>query len=77
MTAERQMNEYEGSLYEAVRILMATVVELGADKTVLIERLKDVADADRADDRETAAVALELLIRSFTSEFSYVPRPPN
>jgi hypothetical protein len=70
-------SEQEGALYEVVRLLLLTVVEMGADKTVLFQRMRAMADASRALGRSDGATTIELLMRSVTSPVDYTAAPPS
>jgi hypothetical protein len=50
---------------------------MGADKTVLLTRMRTMADAARALGRTQGAATIELLVRSVTSPVDYTGRPPS
>jgi hypothetical protein len=72
-----EVSEQEGALYEVVRLLLLTVVEMGADKTVLLQRMRAMAEASRALGRNSGAATIELLMRSVTSPVDYTAVPPS
>ena len=77
MTSDRPMNEHEGALHEVVRILLLTVMELGADPILLTQRMRTMANAARELGRTDGAATIELLIRSVTAPIDYTGAPPS
>ena len=70
-------DQQEAALYEVVRLLLLTVVEMGADKSILIARMRAMAEAARGLGRQEGAATIELLIRSITSPIDYTGAPPS
>lgn len=56
------MSEHEGALFDAVQVLAATVLELGADPEVLRRRLSAVRDTTVALGNRHGAATLDFLI---------------
>jgi hypothetical protein len=77
MSSNQVMNQYEGALYEIVRILLLTVVEMGADKNVLMARMRSMAAAARQLHRSEGAAAIELLLQSIAKPADYTGTPPS
>jgi len=61
---DRPMSEYESAIYEAVCVLLATVLDLGARHETLVERLMEVRDDKKVGGSKNGAAAIDLLIRS-------------
>lgn len=76
-TNQSPMNEYEGALYEVVRVLLQTVLDMGADRTMLLTRLQPMAEAARKIGRKDGATTIDMLIRSVVSATTYCASEPN
>ena len=63
MTMQRSMNEYEGVLFSAVKILVGAVIELGADPPKLAARFRESSDVASRNGRANEAAVNELLAR--------------
>jgi hypothetical protein len=56
------MSEHEGALFDAVKVLAATLLELGADPEAMHKRLMAVRDATDALGNRSGASTLDFLI---------------
>ncbi len=64
MRADRPLSEHEGALFDAVRILARTVLELGADPKILNERLDEARRSAEALGNAHGAATLGFLVRA-------------
>jgi hypothetical protein len=64
MRADRPLSEHEGALFDAVRILARTMLELGADPKILNERLAEAMRNAEAQGNSHGAATLGFLIRA-------------
>jgi hypothetical protein len=75
MAADRPMSEHEGALFDAVRILATTVLELGADAKVLSDRLNEARRAADALGNRHGADTIGFLIGALFPTPDPTPRP--
>jgi len=75
MTADRPMSQHEGALFDVVRVLGTTVLELGADPKKLNERLSEVRrNAENLGNRH-GADTIGFLIGALFPELAPPPKP--
>lgn len=75
MTSDRPVSEHEGALFDAVRVLALTVLDLGADRDRLRSRLSEVRDATDALGNRHSAATLEFLINALFESPAPPPKP--
>ena len=78
MGADRPLSEHEGALFDAVCVLARTVLDLGADRKILNERLAEAKRSAEARDNHHGAETLGFLIRTLFAPSDPEPgrRPP-
>ena len=62
--AERPMTDYERALSGIVRVLLDTIIDMGAPKTQLAHGLKTLKDTAQLDGHHTEAAIIEITMRS-------------
>ena len=75
MRADRPLSEHEGALFDAVRILARTVLELGADPKILNERLNQAMHSAEAQGNSHGAATLGFLVRALFASPDPEPEP--
>ncbi len=75
MAADRPLSEHEGALFDAVRILGTTVMDMGADAKILKTRLSDAQSAADALGNAHSAATIGFLIRALFPEAEPPPKP--
>ena len=75
MAIDRPMSEHEGALFDAVRVLGETVLEMGADKTALNGRLTEAMNAAKNLGNRNGALLLEFLIAALFPAPEPAPKP--
>lgn len=75
MTIDRPMTEREGALFDAVRVIGATVLELGADPQIMIGRLLEAQRQAEALGNTHGAATLGFLIRALFPKPDPAPKP--
>ena len=75
MAADRPMSEHEGALFDAVRVLGTVVLDLGADASILRQRLTTARDAAEALGNKHGAETLEFLIGALFGSPEPSPKP--
>jgi hypothetical protein len=75
MTIDRPMSQHEGALFDAVRVLAASVLDLGADAEVLRSRLMAARDAAEAQGNQHSAATLNFLIVALFPQPDAPPKP--
>jgi hypothetical protein len=75
MTADRPMSAHEGALFESVQVLAKTLLDLGADASVLRARLTEARDATGSLGNRAGAGTLDFLIDSLFSPRDPPPKP--
>ena len=76
MSANRPMSEHEGALFDAILVLGATLLEMGADGEKLQARLSIARDAADALGNRHSAGTLDFLIRNLFPSPAEAPKPP-
>jgi hypothetical protein len=69
------MSEHEGALFDVVRILGTTVLELGADAKILSDRLNAARTAAEAQGNRHGAETIRFLIGALFPTPEPTPRP--
>ena len=62
--AERPMTDYERALSGIVRVLLATMIDMGASKTQLAHGLKSLKDTAQLGGHHTEAAVIEITMRN-------------
>ena len=62
--SERPMTDYERALSGIVRVLLATMIDMGAPKTQLAHGLKTLKDTAQLEGHQTEAAIIEITMRS-------------
>ena len=62
--SERPMTDYERALSGIVRVLLATVIDMGAPKTQLAHSLKSLKDTAQLSGHHTEAAVIEITMRN-------------
>ena len=75
MRADRPLSEHEGALFDALRVLGVTVLELGADPDKLRERLTDEMKRTEGLGNHHGAATLGFLITAMFGRPDPEPRP--
>jgi hypothetical protein len=75
MAMERPMSEHEGALFDAVRVLGATVLDMGADAGVLNRRLTEAMESAEKLGNKNGASLLGFLIRALFPAPEPAPKP--
>ena len=75
MATDRPMSEHEGALFDAVRVLATTILDLGADANVLRTRLTTARDAAESLGNRHGAETLEFLIGALFAPPDPTPKP--
>jgi len=75
MATDRPMSEHEGALFDAVRVLGAMVLDMGADASVLNGRLTEAMDAAEKLGNKNGASLLGFLIRALFPAPEPAPKP--
>jgi hypothetical protein len=75
MAMERPMSEHEGALFDAVRVLGATVLDMGADAGVLNRRLTEARESAEKLGNKNGASLLGFLIRALFPAPEPAPKP--
>jgi hypothetical protein len=75
MAADRPISEHEGALFDAVRVLATVVLDLGADASVLRQRLTTARDAAESLGNKHGAETLDFLIGSLFGAPDPSPKP--
>jgi hypothetical protein len=75
MAADRPMSEHEGALFDAVRVLATTVLDLGADPKILNERLTQAQGAADSLGNVRSAATLGFLIQTLFPAAGPAPKP--
>jgi hypothetical protein len=75
MAADRPMSEHEGALFDAVRVLATTILDLGADPKILNERLMQAQSAADSLGNARSAATLGFLIQTLFPSAGPAPKP--
>jgi hypothetical protein len=75
MAADRPISEHEGALFDAVRVLGTAVLDLGADASILRQRLTTARDAAESLGNKHGAETLDFLIGSLFGAPEPSPKP--
>jgi len=75
MANDRPISEHEGALFDAVRVLGATMLEMGADASVLNIRLTAAMDSAEKLGNKSGASMLDFLIRALFPGPEPAPKP--
>jgi len=75
MRTDRPMNEHEGALFDAVRVLGVTVLELGADPDKLRQRLTEEMERAEGLGNHHGAATLGFLLTAMFGGPNPEPRP--
>jgi hypothetical protein len=75
MAAGRPISEHEGALFDAVRVLASTVLDLGADPKILRDRLTAARDAADSLGNKHGAETLDFLISALFATSGPAPKP--
>lgn len=75
MTIDRPMSQHEGALFDAVRVLAASVLDLGADAHILRTRLTAARNAADALGNGQSAATLDFLIKALFPPPDAPPKP--
>jgi hypothetical protein len=62
--SERPMSEYERALSGIVRVLLDTIIDMGAPKTQLVHGLKTLKDTAQLEGHHTEAAIIEITMRN-------------
>jgi hypothetical protein len=78
MNPDRPMNEYEGALYEAVRVLGLAIIEMGGNRLAIQAGLEEMRDAANGHGEKNGAAILDHLCRALSdAPVAYQPAKPN
>jgi hypothetical protein len=75
MAIDRPMSEHEGALFDAVRAMGMTLLDMGADKNALNGRLTEAMDAAEKLGNKNGASLLGFLIRALFPSPEPTPKP--
>ena len=75
MTTDRPMSAHESALFESVRVLAKTLLDLGADADVLRARLTEARDMAGSLGNRAGAGTIDFLIEALFSPRDPPPKP--
>jgi hypothetical protein len=75
MAPDRPMSEHEGALFDAVRVLGFTILDLGADPKILTDRLIEAQNAAEALGNKHGASTIGFLIGALFPSPAPAPKP--
>ncbi len=75
MTIDRPMSQHEGALFDAVRVLATSVLDLGADAKLLRTRLTAARDKADAVGNKQSAATLDFLVDALFPPPDVPPKP--
>lgn len=77
MNNDRPISEHEGALFDVVRVLAATLIDLGADPELMRQRLTATRDATEALGNRHGAATITFLIASLFPSPEGPQQPPS
>jgi hypothetical protein len=75
MASDRPMSEHEGALFDAVRVLGTTILDIGADPKVLNSRLTEARNSAHALGNTHGAATIDFLINALFPQTGPAPKP--
>lgn len=75
MPPDRPISEHEGALFDAVRVLGTTVLDLGADPKILTDRLTEARNSASAMGNVRGAATIDFLINALFPGKGPAPKP--